>query len=135
MSHYQALVDLIKTLAHPFRLRILDILAKEETCVCHLAAALGQRQPYISQQLMILREAGIVRARREGTLIFYRLVDERILRIIEYARQILCSKGIKALPERIPPIPLEGCPCPKCTAARMSFSTNVDTREHPKGEK
>ncbi len=46
-----------RAIAHPGRLRILEILGQGEACVCHLTHALGARQPYVSQQLMRLREA------------------------------------------------------------------------------
>ena len=45
---YDQQAALFKALAHPARLRILDLLAQDEACVCHLTAALGQRQPYVS---------------------------------------------------------------------------------------
>jgi DNA-binding transcriptional ArsR family regulator len=49
-----------KALAHPVRLQILDMLRSGEVCVCHMEAVLGKRQAYISQQLMVLRDAGLV---------------------------------------------------------------------------
>lgn len=57
----------LKAMAHPTRLEILDILRRGEECVCHTEAALGRRQSYISQQLMALRDAGLVGSRaRKG---------------------------------------------------------------------
>jgi len=51
---------LFKLLSHPSRLAILQVLRDGEECVCHMEAALGLRQAYISQQLMVLRQAGLV---------------------------------------------------------------------------
>lgn len=59
------------------RLRILDLLRRGEAGVCHLQAALGVPQPYVSQQSRVLREAGLVSQRREGLYIYYRLADAR----------------------------------------------------------
>jgi ArsR family transcriptional regulator len=55
---------LLRVLGQPERLSILLLIGKGEACVCHLEAALGLRQAYISQHLMALREANIVIARR-----------------------------------------------------------------------
>jgi DNA-binding transcriptional ArsR family regulator len=66
MNGYLKMSGLLKALGHPVRLRILQELRQQEACVCHLEAVLRQRQAYISQQLMRLREAGLVEDRREG---------------------------------------------------------------------
>ena len=57
MKAYEKQSDLLKALAHGSRLAILDILREGEQCVCHMEATLGLRQAYISQQLMILKQA------------------------------------------------------------------------------
>ena len=75
MTDYQRQANLFKLLMHPVRLAILDALSHDdEACVCHLEAVLHQRQAYISQQLMVLREAGLIDMRREGWNVYYRLV-------------------------------------------------------------
>jgi ArsR family transcriptional regulator len=102
------------------RLRILDVLARQEACVCHLTALLGQRQPYVSQQLATLREAGLVADRREGTLIYYRLSDEHLARLLDEGRaltQDLAGEGVSFDP--IPAEALENCPCPRCQKASL----------------
>lgn len=108
---------LFRALAHPVRLQIMEILAGQESCVCHLTAALGRRQPYISQQLGILREAGLVADRREGTLIFYRLADEGLASLLTGGRSVAQALGGQEL--EFPPLPegpVVGCPCPHCQA-------------------
>lgn len=115
---YQSEAQLFQALAHPVRLRILDILARQEACVCHLTAALGQRQPYVSQQLAALRQAGLVTDRRDGTLIYYRIADDQLAELLDRSRmlvQSLCDQ-----PLTFPPVPetaLDNCPCPRCQAA------------------
>jgi ArsR family transcriptional regulator len=107
--------QLFQALAHPVRLRILDILARKEACVCHLTAILGQRQPYVSQQLATLRDAGLVTDRREGTLIFYRLADEHLARLVDEAKTLVqdLTGGNLAFP-KVPQEALDNCPCPRC---------------------
>ncbi|MFZ5918954.1 MAG: ArsR/SmtB family transcription factor [Chloroflexota bacterium] len=108
---------LFQSLAHPVRLRILDILAQQEACVCHLTAILGQRQPYVSQQLATLREAGLVLDRREGTLIYYRLANDHVAALLEESKTLLSALEGQAVD--FPPLPqgaLANCPCPRCQA-------------------
>jgi predicted transcriptional regulator len=54
---YENHTQLFQILSHPARLQILDILRAGEECVCHIQSLLGKRQAYVSQQLMVLREA------------------------------------------------------------------------------
>ena len=60
MDAYEIQSDLLKALSHSTRLAILDILRDGEQCVCHMEATLNLRQAYISQQLMILKQAGLL---------------------------------------------------------------------------
>lgn len=106
---------LFRALSHPVRLRILDILARQEACVCHLTAILDQRQPYVSQQLATLREAGLVSDRREGTLIYYRLADDHLATLIDEGKELIRDlEGDAVLYEPIPDEALDNCPCPRC---------------------
>jgi ArsR family transcriptional regulator len=115
MEGYLSLAELFKGMAHPVRLRILDILARREACVCHLTCVLGMRQPYISQQLGALRDAGLVTSRRDGTLIYYRLRDARLAGLLALGQSLVEATGAS-----LPPI-ADGataeCPCPVCQAA------------------
>lgn len=114
-SGYGKQAQLFQALSHPVRLRILDILARQEACVCHLTAALGQRQPYVSQQLATLREAGLVTDRRDGTLIYYRLADEHVATLLHDGKAWVKNLAGESL--TFPPVPegaLENCPCPRC---------------------
>jgi ArsR family transcriptional regulator len=119
MKGYKWLANLMKALAHPIRLQILELLLDEgEACVCHLERGLRQRQAYISQQLAKLREVGLVADRREGLNIFYAVVDSGVADLIQYARRFVVEAArrdgreidFKAIR---PPSP-EQCPCPKC---------------------
>jgi DNA-binding transcriptional ArsR family regulator len=119
LDGYEQVAALTKALAHPVRLQILQILRTEgEACVCHLEALLGQRQPYISQQLMRLRDAGLVVDRREGMNVFYALADERIASVLDAALeavQTLAATGGETLTFPIfDRIDTRTCPCPNC---------------------
>jgi ArsR family transcriptional regulator len=64
---------LFKALGDETRLRIVALLAHGELCVCHVQEALGLSQPNVSRHLAVLRAAGIVEDRREGTWVYYGL--------------------------------------------------------------
>jgi DNA-binding transcriptional ArsR family regulator len=70
-------------LAHPIRLQIVNLLRHGEVCVCDMQTALNQRQAYVSQHLMALREAGLVTCRKDGLRVYYQLSDPRILRVLD----------------------------------------------------
>jgi ArsR family transcriptional regulator len=99
---------ILKTISHPSRLAILLAIGEGEVCVCHLEKMLGMSQSHISQQLMILREVGIVLPRRDYRYIHYKLVYPKLLGLIGGIAGIY---GI-ALPEFHAP---NNCDCSKCS--------------------
>jgi ArsR family transcriptional regulator len=111
MEAYETQAKLFKALMHPARLAILDILREGEHCVCHMEAVLGYRQAYISQQLMVLREAGLVQDRREGWNIFYRVTNPEVFAIMDIAARL---SGKEAWPRFVHLTP-KVCTCPKCS--------------------
>lgn len=94
MSKYARKADLMKAIAHPVRLEILDILSNGPECVCDMAEILGKRQPYISQQLMVLRDANLVTTERQEKNIYYQLNKEN-LSIIRKAIREICESQEK----------------------------------------
>jgi DNA-binding transcriptional ArsR family regulator len=74
-----ALADIFKVLGDPTRVRILDALSRGELCVCHLSQLLGLSESAVSHQLRLLRNTRVVRARREGRLMYYALDDKHVL--------------------------------------------------------
>lgn len=71
---YQHRAEVVKALAHPLRLAIIDLLsADEERCVCELVEALDCDQPSLSKHLAILKNVGVITSRREGTKALYQL--------------------------------------------------------------
>lgn len=85
MQHLEA--ELLKALGHPVRLQVLQILARQETCVCELIPMLNIEQSNLSQHLKLLRKHGIVQNRREGSRVVYSLVNSAVIPIIAAAEQ------------------------------------------------
>jgi len=80
-----------KTLGDPTRLRILYALSRGELCVCDLSAALGMTVSAISHQLSLLRQQRLVRFRREGKVVYYRLDDLHVKRVLASQRAHLAE--------------------------------------------
>lgn len=78
--------ELFSALADPTRLRIVAALARRELCVCDVSAAVGLSRSASSHHLKLLRDLGLVRARRDGRLVFYALDDDHVSRLFEQAR-------------------------------------------------
>jgi ArsR family transcriptional regulator len=89
---YALHVEVCKAIAHPHRMKVLDLLRKGERCVCELAPELGITESNLSQHLAILRKAGLVDTRREGHAIFYRVRAPRIFTVIDEMRAILADQ-------------------------------------------
>lgn len=107
---YEQSAQYFKALAHPARLRILVALRYGEQCVCHLEALLNKPQAYVSQQLAILREAGLVQDRKEGQRVYYAITDRRLLPILDEFLGEVWSRA--PMYERLPT-----CRCPACRTA------------------
>jgi DNA-binding transcriptional ArsR family regulator len=98
---------LFKAFSHPARLAILEELRKGECCVCHLEALLGSRQAYISQQLAVLRDAGLISDRREGWNVYYTVNDPLVFDMLNTAYVLTKTKPeIRAA--------VKGCCCKYC---------------------
>jgi len=118
---YDETASRIKLLAHPERLRILDALRREPECVCHLIALLDKPQPYVSQQVGLLRKAGIIEDEKDGLNVYYRLVDSEIAAWLD---QIL-GEVEGGHPEMTYHKTLISCPCPKCEAETEVTTTPI----------
>lgn len=106
----EQLARLFKALVHPARIAILDILRNGEQCVCHIEANLGYRQAYISQQLAVLREAGLIQDHREGLNVYYRVIRPEVFALLDVGRAMV---GLET-PRSQFNVPRAPCPCPKC---------------------
>jgi len=110
LSSIAKVSDLLQAISPKPCLEILLAIGAGEACVCHLEAFLGFRQAYISQQLMALREAGLLDSRRDGKYIFYHLAKPEILELLQNAAQI---SGVN-LAKREPTKCEKQCACPHC---------------------
>lgn len=82
---YEAMAALFKAMGEVTRLRILWALAAQEMCVCDLAALVGCSESAVSHQLRTLRHLALVRNRRQGQVLYYRLNDDHIHTLIHMA--------------------------------------------------
>ncbi len=78
-----ALAETFKVLGDVTRVRILDALSRSELCVCDIAQLIGLSESAVSHQLRLLRGMRLVRARRDGRMVFYTLDDQHIVRLFE----------------------------------------------------
>jgi ArsR family transcriptional regulator len=85
-------VAALKALGNPERLLLLCQLSQGELSVAELEAALGIRQPTLSQQLGVLRREGMVDTRRDGKNVIYRIADERLLTLLQTLYTLYCPK-------------------------------------------
>jgi DNA-binding transcriptional ArsR family regulator len=82
-----SLSDIFKALGDPTRLRLLTALGQGELCVCDLASLAGISESATSHQLRLLRALRLVRARRDGRMVFYRLDDEHVVGLVAQGLQ------------------------------------------------
>ncbi len=106
------LAETFRLMGQPVRIQILLTIAREEACVCHIEAALGIRQAVISQHLMVLRDAGLVAATRDGRNIFYRLARPGLYEAISQVA-VVAGVAVDDL-AHFSRRPLPDCPCPRC---------------------
>jgi DNA-binding transcriptional ArsR family regulator len=81
--------ELFRALAHPARVRALEVLAEGERSVGELLPLLGIESSHLSQQLAVLRRAGVVTSRREGTSVIYELRDPSVADFLAAAKRFL----------------------------------------------
>ena len=115
------IAEYLKILGAPFRIQILYTIGYGEACVCHLEALLKRRQAYISQHLMVLRDAGILETRRSGKYIYYRVADQSLFEILESAAGLLNISENKK-PHISGSERLIQCDCPNCQTETITIN-------------
>ena len=83
------IAEFFKVFADSTRIKILSALFENELCVCDIAACLNMTKSAVSHQLRILRQADLVRNRKEGKIVYYRLSDDHVRKIFEMAKEHL----------------------------------------------
>jgi DNA-binding transcriptional ArsR family regulator len=86
---YQLKAEFFKTLGHPARIRILELLSQHEHSVGELQAEVGLEGSHMSQQLAVLRRAGVVAFRKEGNSVIYSLATPNVAELLAVARKVL----------------------------------------------
>lgn len=86
---YEVKAQLFKSLAHPARVRVLELLVDGERQVSELITETGLEPSHLSQHLAVLRRAGVVEAQRSGNVVRYRLVDDSVAAMLSAARSFL----------------------------------------------
>lgn len=89
---YQAKAEMFRCLGHPARIRILELLSEEDLAVHELLASVTIEQSNLSQQLSVLRAAGIVVQRREGPEVIYSLALPEVRDLLRAGRRLLEAK-------------------------------------------
>lgn len=83
----------LKAMSHPLRLKILCVLGDREVNVQDIVDAVGTTQSNISQHLAILRDKGILAARKDANRVYYRVSDARTLRLIGMMQEVFCPQN------------------------------------------
>lgn len=82
----------LKAMSHPLRLKILCVLGSDEISVQDIVEQVGTSQSNISQHLAILREKGILAARKDANRVYYRVSDSRTLQLVGMMREVFCHR-------------------------------------------
>ncbi|KAB1149908.1 helix-turn-helix transcriptional regulator [Streptomyces luteolifulvus] len=86
---YQLKAEFFKTLGHPARIRVLELLSEREHAVAEMLPEVGIEPAHLSQQLAVLRRANLVKTRKEGSTVYYSLTSPQVAELLRVARTIL----------------------------------------------
>ncbi len=96
-ARYEARARIIKAMAHPTRLFMVDQLAKGEKCVCELTEMVGADISTVSKHLSLLRNAGIVEDEKRGLMVFYKLRTPCVLNLFACIEGVMKKRAEEAL--------------------------------------
>ncbi len=83
----QRAAEILKTVAHPARLKIIDFLQSGEQSVAQICKCLNAPQPFISHQLNLMKAKGILSSRRSGNQVFYQVANQNVIEVIQCVRR------------------------------------------------
>lgn len=86
---YQLKAEFFKTLGHPVRIRVLELLSEREHAVAEMLPHVGVEAAQLSQQLAVLRRANLVVTRKQGSTVYYSLTSPHVAELLKVARTIL----------------------------------------------
>jgi DNA-binding transcriptional ArsR family regulator len=90
-EHIEQAARALKSISHPLRLKILCVIGDQDACVQEIVEAVGTSQSNISQHLAILRDKGVLLARKDANRVYYRVGDARTLQLIGMMREVFCG--------------------------------------------
>ena len=88
---YQVKAEFFRTLGHPARIRVLEVLQSGERPVSELIPEVGIEASHLSQQLGVMRRAGIIQSRKVGSNVYYSVGDPKLFELLEVAKRIITS--------------------------------------------
>ncbi len=88
---YQVKAEFFRTLAHPARIRVLEVLQAGERPVSELIPEVGIEASHLSQQLGVMRRAGIIQSRKVGSNVYYSVGDPKLFELLDVAKRIITS--------------------------------------------
>jgi ArsR family transcriptional regulator len=91
----KARAGVLKAMAHPARLRVLEALAERDHCVCEMQALVGSDMSTVSKHLSVLRNAGLIADEKRGTNVYYRLLVPCILKSLDCVETVLQKQAQK----------------------------------------
>ena len=97
LTRFEARAQIMKALAHPARLLIVDELAKQQRCVNDLTAIIGADMSTVSRHLSVLKNAGIIQDKRQGAQVYYSLSIPCVMDFFACAEKVLESRLKKQL--------------------------------------
>lgn len=112
---YQLKAEFFKTLGHPARIRVLELLSQREHAVAEMLPEVGIEAANLSQHLAVLRRAGLVTTRKEGSAVYYSLTSPHVAELLAVARSILTgvlSGQVELLADLRTPAPPPDSPDP-----------------------
>lgn len=93
LSRLEARASIIKAMAHPTRLMIIEELSVREHCVCELTDMVGADMSTVSKHLLVLKNAGIVEIEKRGQMVFYKLKCPNVLKFISCIETVIHDRA------------------------------------------
>ena len=85
--------EVLKAIAHPVRLQIVELLQAKEMCVGDIVEALGGKQAITSQQLNMMKAKGVLSCRRDGPRVYYRIENKNVIQLLQCVHDHCYKKG------------------------------------------
>jgi ArsR family transcriptional regulator len=88
----QLKAEFFKAMGHPMRIRALELLAERERPVSEMLELIDIEQSHLSQQLGVLRRAGLVESRRDGGSVIYSMADDRVVELLQLSKEMMIDR-------------------------------------------